>query len=786
MRQAKALSMVIFFLLAASLLSSGFLLSASETEPAGGLPVIAESLVRIPVEEGEPAWWGNYEVVGGRPGQWVDLIVSPGERDRLAAGGKMFTVLLEDVAAHSRQVAGDYHSLAEMEEALQEIAALYPDIASLYSIGTSYEDRPIWCLEITDNPGEDEGEPGVLFMGLHHAREWPTVEICLYTAQMLTAQYAVSAQIRELVQSRRIWIVPCVNPDGYFYSHDQGNDWRKNRHYFPETDTYGVDLNRNYPGSCNGDPRGAWGSLGSASVTHNPAYSTYCGPAPFSEREARAVRSLFLEHNVSASITWHTYGELVLWPWGYSEDVQAPSDDHLSRLGREMASRIASQSGSGTYTPEQAAGLYPTTGDTADWAYGYAHYVQGTTTFTYTIEACREFHPPADTLDQIVSENFHAALFLLEEAENISQLPPRALPPVIADMSSDPDGEYTVFWEERNPAAGVSHFQLDELSGLEWVIDHAEADRSYWALDGFSVTSSRYHSPDGSYGAPLGNEEIAAMTTVQPVPVSEGQELAFWCWYDIEEGWDYAFVEVSRDGRCYEVVDSFTGRSDQWEYRTYSLDGYAQDSVFIRFRYTTDSRTTGQGFFVDDISPVADFASVSTLDASISDSHYDIADRDQGIYYYRVRGYSQPHGWGDFSVLKKMRVGEADNAPPEPPSISGPGRGKIGRAYDYVFRSSDPEGGSIYYFVDWGDGSDSGWLGPYPSGDNITVSHTWAEQGTYHVRAQARDQEGIQSPWGVLQVSMPRARLLPLYEGLVQMLCAALSSWLYPWLGPNM
>ncbi|HDS59730.1 MAG TPA: hypothetical protein ENN54_05520, partial [Thermoplasmatales archaeon] len=69
MRQAKALSMVIFFLLAASLLSSGFLLSASETEPAGGLPVIAESLVRIPVEEGEPAWWGNYEVVGGRPGQ---------------------------------------------------------------------------------------------------------------------------------------------------------------------------------------------------------------------------------------------------------------------------------------------------------------------------------------------------------------------------------------------------------------------------------------------------------------------------------------------------------------------------------------------------------------------------------------------------------------------------------------------------------------------------------------------------------------------------------------------
>lgn len=785
MRQATTLG-VIAFLLTTSLTVPGFLSSFSKTVPAPMDSTVRESLVRVSWNHGDLAWWGNHEVVGGRPGEWLDLIVPQSEMHRMASSGRDVTVLLEDVAAHSRRVAGDYHSLAQMEEALQEIASLYPDITSLYSIGTSYENRPIWCLEITDNPGEEEREPGVVFMGLHHAREWPTLEICLYTAQMLTSHYDISPEIRDIVQNRRIWIVPCVNPDGYYYSHDQGNDWRKNRHYFPETDTYGVDLNRNYPGACNGDPRGAWGSLGSASVTHHPAYSTYCGPAPFSEREARAVCSLFVEHNVSASITWHTYGELVLWPWGYSENARAPDHDYLSYVGREMASRIASQSGSGTYTPEQAAGLYPTTGDTADWAYGYAHYVQGTTTFTYTIEACQEFHPPASALEQVASENFEAALFLLEEAENISRMTPRVLPPFIAAMSSDPDGNYTVFWEERNPAARVSHFQLDELSGLEWVIDHAETDDGYWSQDGFSVTSTRYHSPDRSYGAPLGNEEVAAMTTVQPIPVSAGQNLSFWCWYDLEEDWDYAFVEVSRDGRCYEVVDSFTGRSDHWEYREYALNDYVNESVFIRFRYTTDSRTTGQGFFVDDISPVADFASVNTLAEAIPDTHYEITGKEDGIYYYRVRGYSQPHGWGDFSVLRPMRVGQADNAPPEPPSITGPGRGKIGRAYDYTFHSTDPEGDLIYYFIDWGDGSDSGWLGPFASGESITVSHTWGEQGSYHITAKARDQQGVQSPWGTLQISMPRARFLSLYEVLMQILTAAFTGWFYPWLGPIM
>ena len=85
-----------------------------------------------------------------------------------------------------------------------------------------------------------------------------------------------------------------MNPDGYYYSHDLNHDWRKNRRYFPEFGTYGVDPNRNYAGSSNGVAQGAWGSLGGGSVSHHSDSEVYCGPAPMSELEMKAVEDVFL------------------------------------------------------------------------------------------------------------------------------------------------------------------------------------------------------------------------------------------------------------------------------------------------------------------------------------------------------------------------------------------------------------------------------------------------------------------------------------------------------------
>jgi len=613
-------------------------------------------LVRIQTEDFNIPIDGDVEIVGYLLGGYVEVIMP---RVLLAELDDIdYSVLIWDVDAHNQAVKGSYHTLSEMENMLLSISNNYPNITDLYSIGKSYEGRDIWCLEITDNPGVDEGEPGVFFMGLHHAREWPTVEICLNIADELTSEYGSDINITDIVDNRRLWLVTCVNPDGYYYDHDLGHDWRKNRHYFPEFGTYGVDLNRNYGGSCNGDPWGSWGAVVASNIDHHPSSSTYCGPSPISENETQIIRDIFLQNDICASISWHTHGELVLWPWSYSTSLTTPDNTYLSYVGTEIASRITRQSGSGTYTPQQGSSLYPTSGDTTEWAYGYGHYVQGRPTFAYTIEACSSFHPSESTLDQICLENLEGALYFLEEAQNISNVVPRVIPPEIDDMNVDSDGDYTVSWQQQNPQANPDYFQLDELANLSAVTDDAESGSTLWNLDGFSITTSRYHSAASSYKSLPASSEVSSMTSVFPLPVESGMNLSFWCWYDIEYNYDEAMVEVSRNGRLYDVLDNFTGSSGDWIYKSYDLSDYVDESIFIRFRYTTDSNTLEEGLFVDDINQIADFGSINNISSSITDSHYDIMGKTNGSYYYRIKGYNTEHGWGDFSTLEKIQVGQ--------------------------------------------------------------------------------------------------------------------------------
>jgi hypothetical protein len=98
---------------------------------------------------------------------------------------------------------------------------------------------------------------------------------------------------------------------------------------------------------------------------------------------------------------------------------------------------------------------------------------------------------------------------------------------------------------------------------------------------------------------------------------------------------------------------------------------------------------------------------------------------------------------------------EDENQPPSTPIITGPVEGKVVVATDYNFTAIDPDGYKVYYLIDWGDGTSSGWIGPYVSGDQITKSHTWSTKGTYTVIAMAKDIYGDESDWGTLEVTMP-------------------------------
>jgi hypothetical protein len=85
--------------------------------------------------------------------------------------------------------------------------------------------------------------------------------------------------------------------------------------------------------------------------------------------------------------------------------------------------------------------------------------------------------------------------------------------------------------------------------------------------------------------------------------------------------------------------------------------------------------------------------------------------------------------------------------PPNVPTIDGLARGKAGGAYDYDFVTLEPDSDKVYYFIDWGDNNNSSWIGPYSSGVLISESHTWSKNGTYIIKAKAKDSYGAESAW---------------------------------------
>jgi hypothetical protein len=127
---------------------------------------------------------------------------------------------------------------------------------------------------------------------------------------------------------------------------------------------------------------------------------------------------------------------------------------------------------------------------------------------------------------------------------------------------------------------------------------------------------------------------------------------------------------------------------------------------------------------------------------------------------YILSGASYSYGSYKHNVwLVKL---SPENYPPFPPTITGPLKGKINIDTDYNFTVIDPNGDEVFYSIDWGDGTNSSWIGPYVSGEQILKSHTWSTKGDYTIRAKAKDTSGNESDWGQLTVTMPYSIGIPL------------------------
>ncbi len=348
------------------------------------------------------------------------IVVSPETESLLARRG--FTLAPPTLARVTTGAAADtfrtFHSFDKSGDGIRatlEAWAAADTLIHLDSVGASLEGRPILAVKI-GAANDAANRPNVLFLGTHHAREWISTAVAMKLIRWL----ADSA--RAVVASHDVWVMPVENPDGYQYTFTTDRYWRKNRR--PNADgSYGVDPNRNYPGFWGADETGS---------SSQPYAETYRGTAPASEPETRAVMAFHAAHPPVLSLSYHSYGGLVLYPWGFRAGELAPDLPRLQALaGTDLAPAVIDgvpASSIDHYHPGPGWNLYTTNGEYTDWAYR----TYGTIAFTTELSSgcCTQglyygFEFPDDSMlvERVFRDNLPFALSLIAAAGDLARSP---------------------------------------------------------------------------------------------------------------------------------------------------------------------------------------------------------------------------------------------------------------------------------------------------------------------------------------------------------------------------
>jgi len=315
-----------------------------------------------------------------------------------------------------------YFTYPEMTDQLISLEENNSDIMKLESIGLTYEGRDIWMVKLSDNVNQKENEPGVLLMGAHHGNEKASFEVLLYFIRYMVNNYSIpntdndgdqsinedpidgidndndgfidedpsEDRVRDAIDNTQIFIIPMVSPDGV------AANSRKNQapNYGPfgrsnEITSYGVNLNRNYDDN--------WFLYYIFPTHYHFIINTldqsfnYRGPYPFSENETIAVRDFVSNQDISISLSFHSFSEVILYPWMHTSKDN-PHEELFISVGENM-SRINNYflyTGRNYIIPRYGGTL----GSSENWLYR-EHGV-----LSFTMELCREYAPsePDDIL----------------------------------------------------------------------------------------------------------------------------------------------------------------------------------------------------------------------------------------------------------------------------------------------------------------------------------------------------------------------------------------------------
>lgn len=400
----------------------------------------------------------------------VEAVVSAQDEKKLEGAGLLWrsargkapaSRVMSSAAADTAETV--YHSFDEadigIKDRLYKVAADYPELTKLETIGYSINNRQLLALCLTKEKGKGKGKekgskgnikkPEVLILATHHAREWVATQMSMRLIDYLTSNYGKDARVTALLDTTELWIVPVANPDGYEYTFTNERLWRKN---LRDNDgdgaitlADGVDINRNFASHWGLDDEGS-----------SPIWSdaTYRGSEPESEPETKAVVDFVNNHRFKFLISYHTYSDLILYPWGWQ--VKTPSFDDpifVAQAGTDDKPAISDSLLGIGYDPGVGADLYTTNGDFTDWTYDTAGIP------SYTVEMTYGYHDPEDEstyygfefpddevmVQKVFEDNLEFALSLVESAKDPAN-PKSPVGLTAADLYHEP---LTTSWGRR-------------------------------------------------------------------------------------------------------------------------------------------------------------------------------------------------------------------------------------------------------------------------------------------------------------------------------------------------
>ncbi|CAG9564626.1 unnamed protein product [Danaus chrysippus] len=278
----------------------------------------------------------------------------------------------------------DFYPLEKIYRFIDSLEVQFPSTCTSTAIGRTVEGRDIKMLKISNS---DACNTGVWIDGGIHGREWIAPAVVTYIADQIAKNFD---NLPQSITNKDWYLLPIVNPDGYYHTHNGDRMWRKNRAKIDNT-CFGVDLNRNFGYY--------WGRSGIECSPDDPSHINYRGPEPFSEPETSAVKDMILYSGTPFKIfiSLHSYSEVIAFPWCFTSE---PCADYVNLLegATAMAKAIYDVNGRMYKVGNFKDLMYFATGTSVDWSYGTARIP-----FSYLIELRSKQHkfllPKEEILD---------------------------------------------------------------------------------------------------------------------------------------------------------------------------------------------------------------------------------------------------------------------------------------------------------------------------------------------------------------------------------------------------